>query len=413
MSDMIAAAATAPKDIPAISWDDNLWETGFRGVALGSEVFDSEVAVAAIVDEPDDDDIVAEDEEGVVVGRMRIEVGIALVVDSVTIGVPEAVRMDVILLELVVAIELVTLLEAVGDVVVLAEVDVTGGWLVVEVLETVASGVLSELVSKLLVGLSCVVVSDVKETTLLAVEDVNEDEVETLLAGTAAITCSPVFEALAATPGVIAWLTATVADESSTNAVVVFETGEAEGDLEDDKTDDVEIDRLVTLLLVNIRVDIVVGIEVMIVEELIAGVAIDDRDKLDVVEKVVLFRLAVEVLMSLDADKDESAGIVVNLTTVVNKVKVDFASIVSLESGEILWNKVEVDVIVVIVVVWFFEGDLGGRATSLQAERAYKHWITIFVQEKPYRSLLWRPLLDGSESIQRTTAYSQATWWRI
>jgi hypothetical protein len=61
--------------------------------------------------------------------------------------------------------------------------------------------------------------------------------------------------------------------------------------------------------------------------------------------------LAVEVLMSLDADKDESAGIVVNLTTVVNKVKVDFASIVSLESGEILWNKVEVDVIVVIVVV--------------------------------------------------------------
>jgi hypothetical protein len=133
--------------------------------------------------------------------------------------------------------------------------------------------------------------------------------------------------------------------------VVVFETGEAEGDLEDDKTDDVEIDRLVTLLLVNIRVDIVVGIEVMIVEELIAGVAIDDRDKLDVVEKVVLFRLAVEVLMSLDADKDESAGIVVNLTTVVNKVKVDFASIVSLESGEILWNKVEVDVIVVIVVV--------------------------------------------------------------
>jgi hypothetical protein len=96
-------------------------------VALGSEVFDSEVAVAAIVDEPDDDDIVAEDEEGVVVGRMRIEVGIALVVDSVTIGVPEAVRMDVILLELVVAIELVTLLEAVGDVVVLAEVDVTGG----------------------------------------------------------------------------------------------------------------------------------------------------------------------------------------------------------------------------------------------------------------------------------------------
>jgi hypothetical protein len=133
--------------------------------------------------------------------------------------------------------------------------------------------------------------------------------------------------------------------------VVVLEIGEAEGDLEDDKTDDVEIDKLVALLPVVIRVDIVVGIEVMIIEELIAGVATDDRDKLDVVGKVVLFRLAVEVLMTLDADKDEPAGIVVNLTTVVNKVKVDFASIVSLESGGILWNKVEVDVIVVIVVV--------------------------------------------------------------
>jgi hypothetical protein len=318
MSDIIAAAATAPKDIPAISWDDNLWETGFRGVALGSEAFDSEVAIAAIVDELDDDDIVVEDEEGVVVGRMRIEVGIALVVDSVTIGEPDAVRMDVMLLELVVAIELVTLLETVGDVVVLAEVDVTGGSLVVEVLEIVASGVLSELVSKLLAELGCVTVSDVEGTAPLAVEDVNEEDVETVLKVTAATTCSPVFEALAATPGVIAWLTAAVADESKTSAVVVFEIGEVEGDLEDDKIDDIEIDKLVTLLQVDIKVDIVVGIEVTVFEELIAKVATDDRDKLDVVEEVVLFRLAVEVLMSLDADKDEPAGIVVYSTTVVN-----------------------------------------------------------------------------------------------
>jgi hypothetical protein len=133
--------------------------------------------------------------------------------------------------------------------------------------------------------------------------------------------------------------------------VVVLEIGEAEDDLEDDKTDDVEIDKLVALLSVDIRVDIVVGVEVIIIEELIAEVAIDDRDKLDVVEKVVLFRLAVEVLMSLDADKDEPAGIVVYSTTVVNRVKVDFASVVSLELGEIVWNKVEVDVIVVNVVV--------------------------------------------------------------
>jgi hypothetical protein len=133
--------------------------------------------------------------------------------------------------------------------------------------------------------------------------------------------------------------------------VVVLEIGEAEDDLEDDKTDDVEIDKLVALLSVDIRVDIVVGVEVIIIEELIAEVAIDDRDKLDVVEKVVLFRLAVEVLMSLDADKDEPAGIVVYSTTVVNRVKVDFASVVSFELGEIVWNKVEVDVIVVNVVV--------------------------------------------------------------
>jgi hypothetical protein len=100
--------------------------------------------------------------------------------------------------------------------------------------------------------------------------------------------------------------------------VVVFEIGEVEGDLEDDKIDDIEIDKLVTLLQVDIKVDIVVGIEVTVFEELIAKVATDDRDKLDVVEEVVLFRLAVEVLMSLDADKDEPAGIVVYSTTVVN-----------------------------------------------------------------------------------------------
>jgi hypothetical protein len=125
-----------------------LCEIDFRGVALGLEVFDSEVAVAAFIDEPDDDDIVVEDEEGVVVGRMRIEVGIALVVNSVTIGVPDAVRMDVILLGLVVAIELVSLLEVIGGAVVLAEVDMTKGSLVVEVVEAVTSGVLSELISK-------------------------------------------------------------------------------------------------------------------------------------------------------------------------------------------------------------------------------------------------------------------------
>jgi hypothetical protein len=359
-----------------------LCEIDFRGVALGLEVFDSGVAVAVLIGEPDDDDTVVEDEEGVVVGRMRIELGIALVVDSVTVGVPDAVKIDAVLLELV------SLLGVVGGAVVLAEEDVTKGSLVVEVLEVVASGVLSELVSKLLAELSCVTISDVEGTAPLAVEDVNEGEIETLLKDTAATTCIPVFEALAATPGVIAWLIAAVAEDSKSNAVVVLEIGDAEDDLENDKEDNVEIDKLVALLPVDIKVDIVVGIEVMIVEELIAEVATDDRDKLDVVEKVVLFRLAVEVLMSLDADRDEPAGIVVYSTTVVNEIIVDSASVVSLELGGIVWNVVEVDVIVVSVVVRFFVRDLGGRVTSLQAERAYKHRITIFVQEKPYRSLL-------------------------
>jgi hypothetical protein len=205
-----------------------LCEIDFRGVALGLEVFDSGVAVAVLIGEPDDDDTVVEDEEGVVVGRMRIELGIALVVDSVTVGVPDAVKIDAVLL---------------GGAVVLAEEDVTKGSLVVEVLEVVASGVLSELVSKLLAELSCVTISDVEGTAPLAVEDVNEGEIETLLKGTAATTCIPVFEALAATPGVIAWLIAAVAEDSKSNAVVVLEIGDAEDDLENDKEDNVEIDK--------------------------------------------------------------------------------------------------------------------------------------------------------------------------
>ena len=171
-------------------------------MALGLEVFDSEVAVAVAIDELEDDDIVVEAGEGVVVGRMRIEVGIALMVDSVIVGPPDAVKIEVVLLGLVMATELLTLPEVVGGEVELAGLRVTEGSLVVETLEAVLSvgrGVLAELVCKVLLELSCVVFSDAVETALSAVEDV-----ETLLEGTAAITCSPVLEALAATPGVIA-----------------------------------------------------------------------------------------------------------------------------------------------------------------------------------------------------------------
>jgi hypothetical protein len=162
--------------------------------------------------------------------------------------------------------------------------------------------------------------------------------------------------------------------------VVVLETGDGEGDLKADKEDDVEIDKLVTLLLVDLSVDIVVGIEVMLFEELIAEVAIDDRDKLDVVEEVVLFRLAVKLLMLLDADADEPAGIVVYSTIVVNDTIVEVAGIVSLGFREIVRTNVEVDIIVVNVVDSLFDEDLGGKVTFFQAERTYKHRVTTFVR---------------------------------
>jgi hypothetical protein len=170
-------------------------------------VFDSEVAVAVLVDALDDDDMAIEDGEGVVVGRIRIEVGRALVVGSMTVGDPDAVNMDVVLLGLLVVTKLVSLTEVAGSAVELAVVIGTGDSLVIEVLEAavlVTGSVLSELVSGMPAELSCVMVSDGKDPVPLAVEDVNGDDVETLLGDAAATTCSPVFEALAATPSVMA-----------------------------------------------------------------------------------------------------------------------------------------------------------------------------------------------------------------
>jgi hypothetical protein len=170
-------------------------------------VFDSEVAVAVLVDALDDDDMAVEDGEGVVVGRIRIEVGSALVIGSMTVGDPDAVNMDVVLLGLLVVTKLVSLTEVAGSAVELAVVIGTGDSLVIEVLEAavlVTGSVLSELVSGMPAELSCVMVSDGKDPVPLAVEDVNGDDVETLLGDAAATTCSPVFEALAATPSVMA-----------------------------------------------------------------------------------------------------------------------------------------------------------------------------------------------------------------
>jgi hypothetical protein len=130
-----------------------------------------------------------------------------LVVDSVTIGDPDAVKMDATLLALVVTTELVSLIEVVGSVVEPFVVIGTGASLVIEVLGAavlVTGSVLSELVSGTPAELSCVMVPDVEEPVPPAVEDVNGNDVETLLGNAAATTCSPVLEALAATPGVMA-----------------------------------------------------------------------------------------------------------------------------------------------------------------------------------------------------------------
>ena len=171
--------------------------------------------------------------------------------------------------------------------------------------------------------------------------------------------------------------------------MAVLELGDAEGDLESNEEDDVKIDKLVALLLADLSVDadMVVGIGMIVLGRVIADVAIDDRVKLDVVEEIVLFRFAVWVSMLVDADKDEPAGMVVYSTTVVNEVIMDLASVVSLVLRGIVRNSVVVDVIVVNVVVWLF-GDLGGRVKFFQAERAYKHGTTTFVQPEPYRTLL-------------------------
>lgn len=88
---------------------------------------------------------------------------------------------------------------------------------------------------------------------------------------------------------------------------------------------------------------------------------------------------------------------------------VDVAIIVSLGLAETVLNNVEVDMSVVNVVNWLFEGDLGEKVKFRQAERQYKRWVTTFVQQKPYCKLLWRPLHDGSEAIQRAKACLQAT----
>lgn len=306
---------------------------------------DEMVAVAVEVVE-DDELVLEEDEGGVVVGRMRMDDGIALlVVVELIVGDPEAVKIDAMLVVLLVMLTLLELLEMLelsvlrGTVDVVVELVSTDGVGLVVILEVlrmaslVLGDVLAELVPDALLGLGPDAIRDEEEATASVVEDVDacgvevaaadvEAGVETPLEDVAATTCNEVFEESAATPGVIAWLTAAVAEVKSRSAVVVLEIGDAVGeteDDEDDEDDEDESDCLVAVPLVSVEVDIVVGNEENVLEELIAVVMIDDRDKLDVVKEVVLFRLAVEVLLFIDADNDESASIVVYETTVVNE----------------------------------------------------------------------------------------------
>lgn len=111
----MAAPAIAPKDIPAISCGESLCEVDFSVVALGfvSLVSDVAVVIGFVLEE-------VEVGEGVVVGRTRMEDGIALVLDDVIVGDPEALKIEVVLLvSLVVSTLLVVL--------VLLEMDVVEG----------------------------------------------------------------------------------------------------------------------------------------------------------------------------------------------------------------------------------------------------------------------------------------------
>lgn len=124
------------------------------GVALGLEAFDSLEAVAVVIDDLEED-IVLADREGVVVGRMRIELGITLL-DSTIVGDPDAVKMDTMLLELVADTELLGLVKVVKGVVRLNEIEEVG----------VPLELGSELVSETML------VCDAEESALSAVEDV-------------------------------------------------------------------------------------------------------------------------------------------------------------------------------------------------------------------------------------------------
>lgn len=123
-------------------------------MALGLEVFGSEEAVAVVIDVLDEV-IVVEDRKGVVVGRMRIGFGMTLL-DCTIVGDPDAVKMDVMLLELVAGAELLVLVEVLKGIRKLDEIVDAGVSLVLE----------PELVSE------AMLVSDAEEIALSAVEDV-------------------------------------------------------------------------------------------------------------------------------------------------------------------------------------------------------------------------------------------------
>jgi hypothetical protein len=102
MSERIAAAAMAPKDIPTISGDESfVCAVGFE-VLLGVAV-----AVVGEVDDDDGTEEAEEDVDAVVVGKIKMDDGIALLDIVVSdVGDPDAVKSEVVLLEVSVIVVL-------------------------------------------------------------------------------------------------------------------------------------------------------------------------------------------------------------------------------------------------------------------------------------------------------------------
>ena len=171
-------------------------DVDFEVVALAVVLLLSDEMVVVAVEIVEVDEVVLEDDEGgVVVGRMRMDDGIALlIVVELIVGVPEAVKIDAMLVVLLVMLTLLELLEmlelsvlrgTVDVVIELVSIDGVGFVVVLEVLgmaSLVLGDVLAELVPDALLGLGPDAICDEEEATASVVEDVDACGVEVVAA---------------------------------------------------------------------------------------------------------------------------------------------------------------------------------------------------------------------------------------